>query len=159
MKYFSLKQHPYFKGTFRLNHWKETINPAWISLGEFYKIPRSCVITVDMDETTAFPDLISTPFLLFSKLLLDTVNMYGEAFYSRDIILVNPKEHESRLYSLILLDTIKPESTLWKVKNLFSLEFEGKRELIASQDFIESILRRGAKGIEIKEFNLLRRED
>ena len=56
------------------------INPAWISPGEFYKIPRSCVITVDMDETTAFPDLIITPFLLFSKLLLDVANMYGEAF-------------------------------------------------------------------------------
>ena len=159
MNYFLLKEHPYFKGAFRLNHWKETINPAWISPGEFYKIPRSCVITVDMDETTAFPDLILTPFLLFSKLFLDVANMYGEAFYSRDIILVNPKEHESRPYSLILLDTIRPESTLWKVKNLFFLEFEQRRELIASQDFIESILRRGAKGIEIKEFTLLTGED
>lgn len=159
MKYFLLNQHPYFKGDFRLNHWKEMINPAWISPGEFYKIPRSCVITVDMDETTAFPDLIITPFLLFSKLLLDVANMYGEAFYRRDIVLVNPKEHESRPYSLILLDTIKPESTLWKVKNLFFLDIEQRRELIASQDFIESILRRGAKGIEIKEFTLLTGED
>lgn len=39
------------------------------------------------------------------------------------------------------------------------LDIEQRRELIASQDFIESILRRGAKGIEIKEFTLLTGED
>lgn len=159
MRYFLLRQHPYFKAAFRTMDLRKKVDPAWICADRFYLIPKDLVITVDRDETAAFPDIITSPVLLISALMLKVARMFGESVYSRDAILVDPKEQESRQYHIVLLETIRPGSTLWKVRNLFLMDLNGKQEVVASQDLAESILRRGAKGIALKEIDLPIKEE
>ncbi len=159
MRYFLLRQHPYFKAAFRSIDLRKKVDPAWVCTDRFYLIPKNLVITVDRDETAAFPDIITSPVLLISALILKVAFMFGESVYSRDAILVDPKEQEGRQYHIVLLETIRPGSTLWKVRNLFLMDLDGKQEVVASQDLAESILRRGAKGIALKEIDLPIKEE
>ena len=159
MRYFLLGQHPYFKSAFRLMDQKQKVDLAWICADGFYKIPKNLVITVDRDETAAFPDIITSPILLLSTLLLKVAFMFGGSIYSRDVILIDHKEQESRQYHIVLLETIRPGSALWKVRDLFLIDHKGEQEIVASQDLVESILRRGAKGISLKEIQLPIKED
>lgn len=153
MKYFILRQHPYFMENFRLDGWQEMINPKWISFEEFYKIPRRSVLTAEMGEYMPFPDIVITPFLLLSSLMMRVAGMYGTPFYKRDVIVVNRRDGQSKQYHMALLETIEREHILFGESHMFCMDIDKKREIIVSQDYAESVLRRGAHGIMLEEID------
>lgn len=67
VRYFILRQHPFFSERFRLNDWQDKINPKWLCFQNFYKTPRRSVFTATMGENVPFPDIVTTPFLLLSN--------------------------------------------------------------------------------------------
>lgn len=154
MIYFILRQHPFLGQRLQLNGWQEKINPKWICFQDFYKTPRRCVLTASLGENTPFPDIITIPFLLLSKLIMDVVELYGESVYRRDIIIVNEQDQQSKQYYLAMLETVGQGRILWGESNLFCMEIDSQKEIVVSQDFAESILRRGAVGIELEEINM-----
>ena len=143
MKYFILRQHPYFSESFRLDGWQEVIKPKWICMEEFYKTPRRCVISASMGEFTPFPDIVTVPFLLISRLMAEVAEMYGEPVFKRDVIIINERDKQSRHYHLILPEAIGHGSALLGESHLFYMNIDKQKELVVSQDYAESILRRG----------------
>ena len=154
MKYFILRQHPYFSESFRLDGWQEVIKPKWICMEEFYKTPRRCVISASMGEFTPFPDIVTVPFLLISRLMAEVAEMYGEPVFKRDVIIINERDKQSRHYHLILPEAIGHGSALLGESHLFYMNIDQQKELGVSQDYAESILRRGAVGIALKEWDM-----
>ena len=154
MRYFILRQNPFLGQKIQLNGWQEKINTKWICFQDFYKTPRRCVLTASFGENTPFPDIVINPFLLLSKLIMDVVKLYGEPVYRRDIIIINEQEQQSKQYYLTMLEMVGQGRILWEERNLFCMEIKNKKEIVASQDFAESILRRGAVGIDLEEVEI-----
>lgn len=154
MKYFILRQHQYFLDKFHLNDWQGRINPKWMCFQDFHKIPPENVLTADLGENTPFPDIVTAPFLLMSTLMTDVAHMYGESFYKRDVIVIDEQEHQSRHYHLTLLEAAGYGHILMGVSNLFRMFIKKREEIVVSQDFAESILRRGAVGIMLEEVDI-----
>lgn len=154
MKYFILRQNPYFSERLQLDGWQEKIDPKWICFQDFYKVPRRCIVTATLGENLSFPDIVTAPFLLLSGLMLDMAKMYGELIYTRNVIVMNAQEQQGRHYHLSLLETVERGHPLWGGFNLAYMEVNRRKEIAVSQDFAESILRRGAVGIVLKEIDL-----
>ncbi len=153
MRYFIMRQHPFFSERFRLNEWQEKINPKWLCFQDFYKTPRRCVLTASIGENVPFPDIVTAPFLLLSNLMMDVVKIYSEPIYKRDVIIINEQNLESKQYYLSMLESVGQGRILWEDSNLFYIDIENHKEIVVSQDFAESILRRGIIGIDLEEID------
>ncbi len=156
VKYFILRQHPFFSDTFRLRGWQGQIDPRWICFQDFHKTPRQCVLTAELREFTPFPDMVTTPFLLLSDRMFHVADMYGEPIYSRDVVVMSVPEKESRHYHLVLPETLEDGHVRWGENHLFYMARDsGERELAASLDYVESVLRRGAIGLALEEITYI----
>lgn len=153
MRYFIMRQHLFFSERFRLNEWQEKINPKWLCFQDFYKTPRRCVLTASIGENVPFPDIVTAPFLLLSNLMMDVVKIYSEPIYKRDVIIINEQNLESKQYYLSMLESVGQGRILWEDSNLFYIDIENHKEIVVSQDFAESILRRGTIGIDLEEID------
>lgn len=154
MKYFILRQHQYFSDKFQLSGWQGRINPKWMCFEDFHKIPPRNVLTATLGENIPFPDIVTAPFLLMSTLVTDVAGMYGEPIHKRDVIMIDEQEHQSRHYHLTLLETVGRGHILLGVGNLFRMSIKSREEIVVSQDFAESMLRRGAAGIMLEEIDV-----
>lgn len=151
MRYFIMRQNTFFSERFRLNEWQEKINPKWLCFQDFYKTPRRCILTASIGENVPFPDIVIAPFLLLSNLMMDVVKLYGEPVYKRDVIIISEHNQQSKQYYLTMLETAGQGRILLEESNLFCMDIKNQKEIVVSQDFAESILRRGAVGIDLEE--------
>ena len=151
VRYFIMRQNTFFSERFRLNEWQEKINPKWLCFQDFYKTPRRCILTASIGENVPFPDIVIAPFLLLSNLMMDVVKLYGEPVYKRDVIIISEHNQQSKQYYLTMLETAGKGRILLEESNLFCMDIKNQMEIVVSQDFAESILRRGAVGIDLEE--------
>lgn len=151
MRYFILQQDPFFSNRFSLEGWQGKINHKWINFQDFHKIPPRNVLTVTLKENVPFPDIVTAPFLLVSTMIMDVADMYGEPVYKRDVVVVDEQENQSKHYQLALLEAVGHGHILLGESNLFRMCIKDREEIVVSQDFAESILRRGAVGIMLQE--------
>ena len=155
VRYFIMRQNTFFSERFRLNEWQEKINPKWLCFQDFYKTPRRCILTASIGENVPFPDIVIAPFLLLSNLMMDVVKLYGEPVYKRDVIIISEHNQQSKQYYLTMLETAGKGRILLEESNLFCMDIKNQKEIVVSQDFAESILRRGAVGIDLEEIEEL----
>ena len=151
VRYFIMRQNTFFSERFRLNEWQEKINPKWLCFQDFYKTPRRCILTASIGENVPFPDIVIAPFLLLSNLMMDVVKLYGEPVYKRDVIIISEHNQQSKQYYLTMLETAGKGRILLEESNLFCMDIKNQKEIVVSQDFAESILRRGAVGIDLED--------
>lgn len=119
-----------------------------IYIKKFYSLPSTIVLPVDMRENTMFPDIFLEPFPMVSHMFMEVIRIYeAEPYYRRVILRVqNSKEYKN--YFLLYIDE--------KSIRLFR-DFELKRTAqgnvlcTVSLDFAESLLRRKAQGIQLRE--------
>ena len=52
-----------------------------------------------------------------------------------------------------MLESVGQGRILWEDSNLFYIDIENHKEIVVSQDFAESILRRGTIGIDLEEID------
>lgn len=114
----------------------------------FYKLPNIVTITVNIGEYTPFPDIILKPFPMVSKLIMDVMHLYRIYPYYRNVILSVRGSNEYKQYFLLYIDQ---KSVM--LYNDFKIKMisEDKLQCVISLEFSESILRRNAMGIELKE--------
>ena len=151
VRYFIMRQNTFFSERFRLNEWQEKINPKWLCFQDFYKTPRRCILTASIGENVPFPDIVIAPFLLLSNLMMDVVKLYGAPVYKRDVIIISEHNQQRKQYYLTMLETAGKGRILLEESNLFCMDIKNQKEIVVSQDFAESILRRGAVGIDLEE--------
>ena len=120
-----------------------------------------------------FPDMICSPFLLLSEVYLKTVMMYQPDVLFKGIKLWNKESGINVTYMLVILDGLECISDktqfnsvgnriLKLVLNKEKVDTEAvfrfkecdKNGIIGRMDFVESILRRGVKGIKLTEIEV-----
>lgn len=86
--------------------------------------------------------------------MTNIAEMYGESVYKRDVVVTDPKSSQSKHYYLVLPESVGNGHVLPGVNNLFYACIKGRREIVVSRNFVESILRRGAVGIMLEEVDI-----
>lgn len=178
MKYFEIVKKPQFTIAPSLKNWYGKFDVRDIKIDTFYKLPKQQLFIVDMTEKEMFTDVIPHPFLLVSQKVMDVIKMYGDICYYRLVLLLDAGSGNSESYYLPVFDESKQiqlsykefeagscvsklleeESELTVNKNIFWIRDSLTRHTIISMDFAESLLRREATGIELKEVILTRKK-
>lgn len=168
MKYFIIQTNPDLINGPRIIGWENKIHCQFISREEIYKIPKRMIIPINTTDNTLFPDFLTSPSLLLSELVMEVIKVYGVNILSKEVILVDSINRKVKRYFLVILDEIigsllVPDNPKLKEilicgnkreienQNLFILKNQDSYQIIGNLDFVESILRRGALGITLRE--------
>lgn len=152
MRYYMIQTHPLFLNSIEITGWREEINKDCLCLNEFYKVPERSAFPVKIGEGIPFPDIITIPFLMVSELVYKVIKMYGDMIYTRDVILMDSVHDIYMRYYLVVFDNTEDRGAPIPERNIFYKNINGTKRLLVSLDFAESILRRGAIGIELCKF-------
>lgn len=172
MRYFLIETDEKNRIPYSINK-SRTIDVRLLTTENFGKLPRWNIVEMDIPQEVFFPDVLCDPFLLFSEACIKTVMMYQPDILYTGIKLWNKGSGLNRTYFLPVLDELEcmsDETQYNSVGNriirlvldrgkigqkvVFKTEgFDGKG-FVGRLDFVESILRRGARGITLTEIEV-----
>ncbi|MCH5259711.1 MAG: hypothetical protein J1F18_08160 [Lachnospiraceae bacterium] len=172
MKYFLIETDEKNRIPYSINK-SRTIDIRLLTKEDFGKLPRWNIAEMDIPQEVFFPDILCNPFLLLSEACIKTVMMYQPDIFYTGIKLWNKGSGLNRTYFLLVLDELEcmsDETQYNSVRNriirlvldrgkigqkaIFQIKgFDGKG-FVGRLDFVESILRRGARGIKLTEIEI-----
>lgn len=174
MKYFLISWEVQGNPVPRIVNWKERVDYHAIQTGNLEKLPRRTLLYIENNPDTVFSDIIMSPFFLVSDRVWDVIKMYGLGRKGRQMVLLDGVYGFAEIYYVLQLtececihaDTqfnndgsVIRKLVLNKEKSdgyppFFRVAGLQKDYVIGRLDFVESILRRGAKGIKLVELEL-----
>lgn len=139
----------------------------------YQKIPTWSVVEMELPEEGLFPDLLCRPFVLVSKGFMETSVMYDPDIPYRSVKLWDRKSGMNGTYFISLLEEIEciSEKTKYnKIGNritelvlnyemirdkvVFKIKGYDRKCIVGRMDFVESLLRRKARGIQIEKVKM-----
>ncbi len=157
--------------------WSGKIDPREIRPGHSHKLPGRQILDIRPNPHLVFIDVISSPFLLLSKRCMEVVTIYEPQAISKQIILLDMETPQKKTYFLPILKQIpclaggsewnRDKSVLFKgIINLepvgdtsiFQLADMKKIYTAVRLDLLESMLKRGARGIGITPLETVKGE-
>ena len=178
MKYFLLETDKKIYELPQLIRWYEKIDSRNIHLETAFKIASRQLIFVKGDETTFYPDIISTPLFLMSQEAQKVVNMYEpRTVWKETVLLDREMEKVSRYFLPVFeeIDCLAPDSVFnmnhsilkeivldrRKIGDsaIFRIAHVEKQYIVGNLDIVESMLKRELLGIGITELRVTQEEE
>lgn len=158
----------------RIINWMAKLDYHAVQTKEIGKLPKRTLLYIENNPETVFTDIISSPFLLVSSLIWDVMKMYDIGQEGKQIILLDGVYGFAEIYYLqnlqeclclhantefnndgtIIKKLILDRSVTEELPPFFRVAGVQKDYAIGRLDFVESILRRGAKGIKLEELEM-----
>jgi len=172
MKYFELTlDRDTYKTAPRLINWYRVQDVQLIKWESYHKLKKRQIYNIEPSLETIFTDIVSFPFLLVSSMVKDTIRLYGDEVVFKEIILLDSKNELEQVYYLPVMqenceiellhimrndhmDFHKNIPQWIDGRNIFWIKQKGERHTIINLDLAESLLRRNAVGIQLKEVRL-----
>lgn len=177
MNYFLLHSDPRYVDSPELLDWSGKIDPRNIRPGFSHKIARRQILNIRPNPYVVFTDVISSPFLLLSKKCMDVATLYEPQIISKQIILLDMETPQRETYYLPILKQIPclAAGSEWNLdksvlrKGVLDLEAIGDTSIfqladmqsiytVIRVDILESMLKRGARGIGITPLQTMKGE-
>lgn len=176
MEYYIVKCNKAYDSIPVPTNWHNKLDIRNICKDKSNNIKPQILLKVIESKNHVWVDFLDFPFPLVSNLIKETMNMYNKTIF-KQIILLDQKYEETKTYNIPVLEIVLVEikqktakkgfiaeikstetretleTTFFYVKNQFNQLY-----LVAKIDFLESILRRGARGIEIVPIEFRREE-
>lgn len=150
MKYYQITVHdkyiaPTPKG------WFGIIDPKTIERKEIFGLQKRILLHVDKHMQMVFTDVVTSPYFMVSALVRDVIKMYVPNVFFARIVLFDQENRRSKAYYIpdipIAEEEVKGEAMM-RVRS----KDAGKQLVVMRMDLVESIFRRGAVGIGLKEY-------
>lgn len=173
MKYFLISTELDNNPLPQITNWYEQIDPRDITPERAGNIPQFTQLLVNNGADAVFSDILSMPGFLVSSMVHGVMKLYDPYIKYRQMLLFDQQAKVVELYHLPILpvsDCLSPESELNRDKSkvihgVIDLEKAQARPIIKlggvtnthiafRLDVVESILRRGAKGIKLTELEV-----
>ncbi len=162
----------------RVISWRDRMDYHAVLHRELGRLPRRSLLYIEPNAETLFADILTVPFFMVSDLVWEVMGMYGLNRLSRQVILLDGVNGSAESYRMpqreehgclqeasvrnrnngalerIVLDRTQQEA----LPALFRLAGEERDYVIGRLDLVESILRRGARGIRLEELESSREE-
>ena len=171
MKYFLISTEMNNNPMPNITNWYKQINPRDIAPERAGNIPQWTLLDVNNGAEAIFSDVLSMPGYLVSSMIYTVLNLYNPDIQYRKMALFDKKVPQAlEVYYLPILpvcNCLLPESELSRdkskvIRGVIDLAKTRRRPVINlggvtnthiafRLDVVESILRRGAKGIKLAE--------
>lgn len=151
--------------------WHGIIDKKTLSMKKTYEMPKHLLFYINKHMQMVFTDVITFPCFMVSEMVRDVIKKYEPYVYFVRIILFDKEQKKSMAYYIPFLDkveclkknmeerrynrqlSVKKESIEEKV--IVEIEDTDGLHVIMRLDLVESILRRGAVGIGLKEVSVI----
>lgn len=139
-----------------------------------YKIPNCCVVDMKTPREVFFPDILTEPFLMVSKDAADVIEIYTPQTIFKTIYLLEAEREIHTTYFMPFVEEVECLSEQTKrsrggtelleivlrkdevaEKPIFRIAGFTHTYLIVRLDAIESMLRRGVRGIKLQELTII----
>ena len=170
MKYFLIKMDQKFDTAPEIRDWFDKIKHEDICAERSHNIEKRQLLFIESNPNTVFPDILSFPFFLVSETVRNVIYSYDPNTIFKELILLDSKYAKTHIYYLPILrerDCLSDSSILTRDKSsvlhavidaekvgdnaIFSLATLSDLNVAVRLDFVESILRRGVKGVFLEE--------
>lgn len=146
------------------------IDRKTLSREKMYQMPRHLLFTVEGHMQMVFTDVLTFPCFMVSGMVRDVIRKYDPFVWFLRVILLDKERKRSMAYYIPYLDKARYEEMRDEdKKNVRHILVEGKAadertiveiedghnsHVIMRMDLVESILRRGAIGIGLREVQI-----
>ena len=173
MKYFLISSEMNNISLPQITDWHQKIDSRDITPERAGNIPPWTRLDVDTGISTVFSDILSVPGFLVSSMVYGVLRLYDPYIQYRRMVLFDKSKKVMELYHLPILpvcDCLLPESELSRdnskiLHGVIALEKTQHRPVVKLGgvtathiafrfDVVESVLRRGAKGIKLMELEV-----
>lgn len=171
MKYYLLNWEETGNPVPRIRNWMERLDYRAVQKRELEKLPEWTILFLEENTDTLFSDIVEIPFLLVSKMFWDVSKMYDVPVSGKEMVLLDGANGFAEIYYMpvyprydclskesvfnndhsMIRELILDKNKIKYVPPVFEAAEVEKDYLICRLDFIESVLRRGAKGIKLTE--------
>ncbi len=155
----------------RVVSWRDRMDYHAVLHRELGRLPERSLLYIEPDPETLFADILTAPFFMVSDMVWEVMGMYGLGRLSRQVILLDSVNRRAESYRMPQLQECrclqeasvrnKNSGALEKIvvdgaqqealPAVFRLAGEERDYVVGRLDFVESILRRGARGIRLEE--------
>lgn len=177
MKYFLLETDKKISQLPQIVQLHDKIDVRDIHRESAYKIAHRQLLTVKGDTDTFYPDIISTPVFLLSQGAKRVVEMYEPRTVWREAVLLDRKNEKVSQYFLPIFEEVDclAENAVFNLNHslLKEIVLDGKKlrghaifriagvekaYIVGNLDVVESMLKRGLRGIGLTELQVIWRE-
>ncbi len=173
MKYFLVSDNELYSNRPVVKHVPTNkIKTEYLRDKKYNLFPNITILPIYDTKEIKFTDAICSPFFIISDNFFKVLQIYNPFLKSKTIILENSNEHKT--YKLPLIPRINcltknsiiskdhthiefAELDYNKIKNhsIFYIGDVSKNYVVMNLDILESALKRGIKGIDLKEIDIL----
>lgn len=172
MKYYEITQEEGNRIPYHINS-NRGVDIRWLNTDDIGRIGRKNIVSMDLPADVFFPDMLFEPCILVSQICMETILMYqGDVVY-KSFKLLHHDTRKHATYFCPLLDEMPClseraqhnnvgnriiklilEADKIQEKAVFRVAGYHEQYMIGREDFVESILRRGARGICFEEVEI-----
>ena len=175
MRYFIMEQDEEYINVPKIINWYDRIDVRQIKPGASGKLPPKIAFNIRENADVVFTDVLTNPFLLYSANIMEAVEIYEPKIPHKQIVLLEKKSRHTAVYYLPILkkvDCLSGKSELNRDKSIirhavleetklppqsiFQLDGVLSTYTVIRLDLVESMLRRGMRGISLREAELAR---
>ena len=115
----------------------------------FYEMPREFVLEIEKTKEFIFPDLMMNVYPLISERFREVLLLFDIEIFVKRVVLIDKESREIQSYYLLYTENLLNTD----FNNFFRVVREENENIgfIVNLDFVESLIRRGVKGIEFVE--------
>ena len=169
MKYFLIEMDEKNKNPYNSNK-NQVIDIRKLTRENLNSMPLWNIVEMDFPMEGFFPDVICSPFILLSEICMKTVMRYQPDVPYKGMKLWDKESGVNANYFLPILDEVdcmSDKTELNSVGNrivklvldkekigtkvVFKIKGYDRKGIVGRMDFVESILRRDARGIKLEE--------
>ena len=174
MKFFLVSWEEHGNPVPRIVNWENKVDFHAIQMGNLEKLPRRTLLYIENNPDTVFSDIIMSPFFLVSDMVWNVMKMYGIGKQGKQMVLLDGVYGFAEIYYMprlaehrclhedtqfnndgsVIKKLILNKEESYNYPPFFRVAGLKKNYVIGRLDFVESILRRGAKGIQLTELEL-----
>jgi len=147
--------------------WYGTIDQTTMKQKKAYQMPKRLGFMLEKHMQTVFTDIVTFPCFMVSKKVKNVVEQYDSSVKFARIIFFDRENKKSMAYYIPFINTVIPLATK-QSNNEIAVEKENIKDctvfqvvktertyIVMRMDLVESILRRDAIGIGIKEIQVI----
>ena len=145
MEYFILKGQ---KGNPipQIINWHGKLDIRKLTRETYKELPQYILLDMKLGDAFFYPDILAEPIFLVSREVMEIIKMYDEGMPFLYIALFDTEKEESKSYYCPVLE----ESSAGHKGAIYQIRKNHEREIRVRIDLVESMLSRGATGIELQ---------
>lgn len=173
MKYFFMGTDLKYCNSPIITGWYDKMDVRDVHSERAYRLPRRELLFIKEYENTVFTDIISSPLYLVSELVKDVILLYEPATIMKEIVLLDRRREKVKRYFLPIFREIVCLSDQSETSrdgrhpircvikegrvsgcSIFRISGLHQQYVAADLEIVESILKRGARGIGLQEIDV-----